>query len=483
VREDGVAGLTLAEIAIAFEEIARIGNQEVKRRLLAETLSRCDGREAVYLIKIILGDMRTGVSAGVIEMAIAEAFDVKLAAVRKARLLVADLDAVAELALAGRLEHAAFRPFVPLGYMLAQPVMTAAEIVEALAGRGAVAEDKYDGIRAQLHVADGEDGAVRVELYSRGSGSVTTSFPDLAGPAGVFAKRTGRRFVLDGEIVPMRVGANGELETLPFSILQKRLGRKVLSAGQLRANPVVFLAFDCLWLDGELLLETAFGERRGKLKELAGLRVKGETPFVIGPSEEVTTSEAMEALFAKARGRRNEGLVVKRLDSFYTPGRRGDAWMKLKSHLPTLDVVVVAAERGHGKRRDVLSDVTFSVRGEGEDLLTIGKAYSGLTDVEIAGLTQRFMEETLEERGRFRTVRPTVVLEVAFDQITKSERHSSGFAMRFPRIVRIRDDKGVGEIDTIGRVREIFSSADNLAVELEGEKRAEDTSGGQMSLF
>ena len=206
---------------------------------------------------------------------------------------------------------------------------------------------------------------------------------------------------------------------------------------------------------------------------------------------EVTTAGALEAAFAAARNRRNEGLVVKRLDSLYTPGRRGDAWMKLKSHLPTLDVVVGGAERGHGKRRNVLSDVTFAVRkgaaDGGEELVTIGKAYSGLTDLEIAALTERFIAETIEEHGRFRVVRPTLVLEVAFDQITRSERHTSGFALRFPRIVRIRDDKTVAEIDTLERVEQVFRSPDNLAVGLEGEKRAESgakgTDADQLSLF
>jgi DNA ligase-1 len=242
-------------------------------------------------------------------------------------------------------------------------------------------------------------------------------------------------------------------------------------------------------VDGELLLARPLEERRRKLLELHERPPEGGTTsnFVVGPGVEVTTVEALEEAFKAARGRRNEGLVVKRLDSAYTPGRRGDAWMKLKSHLPTLDVVVVGAELGHGKRRGVLSDVTFAVRRGEEDgeLVTIGKAYTGLTDAEIAALTKRFVAETVEEHGRYRRVVPSVVLEVAFDQITKSERHQSGYALRFPRIVRIREDKDPRDADTLARVREIYQSADNLAVELAGEQRAEaEPEGGeQLELF
>ena len=485
---EGTAPLTLPEIQAAFIELAATGIQEQKRNTVVRLLQRCTNREAVYLVKIILGDMRTGVSEGIIEAAIAEAFNAKLAAVRAARLLVGDLDAVAELAVDGRLDKAEFRPFVPLGYMLAQPIMTAAEIINTIAGREAIAEDKFDGVRAQLHVApaEGTPNTVRIELFSRGSGTVTASFPDIIDPLRKWAAN-GKRFVLDGEILPARIGKDGTVTVLPFSSLQKRLGRKILTAKTLRENPCAFMAFDCLWLEGELLLQRPLSDRREKLRAL--LDGSKGLPIVMSHGDPVTTAQTLDQLFTAARQRRNEGLVIKRLDSPYTPGRRGDAWLKLKSHLPTLDVVVVAAERGHGKRRNVLSDVTFAVRASTDDetLMTVGKAYTGLTDAEIATLTERFERETIEARGgggRYRVVHPTVVLEVAFDQITKSDRHSSGYAMRFPRIVRIRDDKTAPDIDTLERVRQIYLSPDNLALGHEGE-RAKETGGdtGQLSLF
>jgi DNA ligase 1 len=522
--------LTLCEIQTAFSNIAATGSQDSKRRLLADLLRRCAPADAVYLLKIILGDMRIGVSAGVIESALAQAFNFKLADLRAARQLVGDLDAVAELAFDGDLARAAFRPFVPLGAMLAQPVMTSQEIIDTLAGRPAIAEDKYDGIRAQLHAscamlsgasesslrasepeiplsmpADAPKLPPRAELFSRGSGTVSHSFPDIIHPVERFISATGHTFVLDGEIVPMRISPIGEVSTLPFSSLQRRLGRKNLTPRLLRESPCAFIAFDLLYLDGQLLLSEPLSTRRQKLQSLfdqaksfiteAPLQTKNSErttnnyPFVLGPAQPVTDAPALDALFSAARARRNEGLVIKRLDSFYTPGRRGDAWLKLKSHLPTLDVVVVAAELGHGKRKNVLSDLTFAVRnphddGAPDELAVIGKAYTGLTDTEIAQLTEHFISETLEHQGRLRLVRPTVVLEVAFDQITRSDRHNSGFALRFPRIVRLRPDKSLSDIDTLENVRAIYNSPDNLAVKPEDEKHPHSPpTSDQLSLF
>ena len=440
--DNGRGALTLADIQAAFFALASTGVQEAKRQLLLSLLRRAANREAVYLLKIILGDMRTGVSEGIVEAAIAEAFGAKVAAVRGARLLVGDLDAVAELAFEHALDRAQFLPFTPLGFMLAQPIMTTSEILETLAQRPSIAEDKFDGIRAQLHAAKTADnGTMRVELFFAVRGASHKVFPISSSRASLFAERTGHAFVLDGEIVPLRLSKDGNHVSLPFSTLQKRLGRKQLTAKQLQQYPCAFIAFDCLYLDGELLLERPLTERREKLTTLLNAQLPADKtsqensilPLVVSESHVITTAEALDAAFAAARLRRNEGLVIKRLDSAYTPGRRGDAWLKLKSHLPTLDVVVVAAERGHGKRKNVLSDVTFAVRSDEENtqLLTVGKAYTGLTDIEIAALTERFVTETIEEKGRTRIVHPTVVLEIAFDQLTKSDRHTSGYAMRF----------------------------------------------------
>jgi DNA ligase-1 len=266
----------------------------------------------------------------------------------------------------------------------------------------------------------------------------------------------------------------------PFSALQQRLGRKKVSDRMLRDIPVAFLAFDVLYANAELAMDRPLRERAKILDELlAAKRVihhagteTGSKPrqgkFAFGEQSEIAptsvirapvfrarSADELEELFAAAQARGNEGLMIKDLDSSYTPGKRGKSWLKMKRELATLDVVVTAVEYGHGKRVGVLSDYTFAV-WDGDRLVNIGKAYSGLTDVEIADMTQWFLDHTVEDQGFRRVVEPKIVLEVAFNNMTRSDRHESGYALRFPRIVRLRPDKSAEEADTIERAREIY---------------------------
>jgi DNA ligase-1 len=265
--------------------------------------------------------------------------------------------------------------------------------------------------------------------------------------------------------VPWRDG-----QVLPFAHIQKRLGRKVLTPKMLRDNPVVLVAFDILYRDGQLLMDCPLKVRREALHTLcAGENCGGATPLLLNTRvTEVTTAEQIAEAFAASRARRNEGVMLKDPESLYSPGRRGKWWLKLKTYLPTLDCVVTAAERGHGKRRDWLSDYTFAV-WDGEPsapdarLVNVGKAYSGVTDEEIKQLTELFHSLTLERHGGYHVVTPQVVLEVAFDQIQKSARHASGFALRFPRIKRIRWDKLIRDADRLARVAEIYGLHANTA--------------------
>ncbi|HEV2295929.1 MAG TPA: ATP-dependent DNA ligase [Tepidisphaeraceae bacterium] len=476
--------LTLRELSDGFEGLASTGNLERKRQVLFELFSRCaDPREAAYLAKIIFGDMRTGVQEGLLHYAIAEAFarDGKL--VQRGQLLVGDLGEVAVLARHEQLADAQFKLFHPIQFMLATPQETASDAVETMGGRAFYAEDKLDGIRAQVHKS-----GQRVTIFTRTMDRADESFPDIVE---AIQKLPGQ-FLLDGEIVPYRDG-----RVLPFAHIQKRLGRKVLSAKILKENPAVFIAFDILYRDGELLMDNPLRERRAALESLAPGSVVA-TPAspsaasgTIQPTQasqlhvtaikSVATAEQIENSFCLARDCGNEGLILKDPDSPYSPGRRGQMWLKIKTHLPTLDGVVTAAEYGHGKRRNLLSDYTFAVwdRDPGEagaTLVNVGKAYSGVTDAQIAQLTELFHSISLGQRGHVHPVPPRVVLEIAFDQIQRSQRHASGYALRFPRIKRIRWDKRPEDADRLSRVIEIYESTHNFGKRaLEPEPLSEPT--------
>jgi DNA ligase-1 len=358
-------------------------------------------------------------------------------------MLLGEPGETATLARRRRLEEASLHLGRPIRPMLATPVGDAAEVMRRV-GDEAWIEDKYDGIRAQLHLRGGTAG-----LYSRDLKDVTVSFPEVAAAAGAL----GHDLLVDGELVPFRKG-----EVLDFAALQTRLGRVRPSAELLDSVPVVLVAFDLLHLDGTDLLEEPLRARRTALEGLA-LPDRTEGRLLYARLDRAGSVEEVEAHFDAARERHNEGLMVKDPDSVYQPGRRGLGWLKLKKALATLDCVVVGVEWGHGKRRGVLSDYTFAVRGaDGESLAVIGKAYTGLTDAEIAAFTEHFQRTTIRDHGRFRTVIPEVVVEIAFDRIMRSGRHGSGFALRFPRIVRVRDDKTPADIDTLAAVEVLFEA-------------------------
>jgi DNA ligase-1 len=515
-RDDGHADpLTLHAIAQAFDDLAAAGSWETRREVLFALFTRCaTGREAAYLAKVIFGDLRTGVQEGVLHAAIAEAFARDGEAVRRCHLLVGDLGEVAVLARHDACATATFRLFHPIQFMLAAPQESAEAAAATMDGRAFFAEDKLDGVRAQVHKSGD-----RVAIYTRTMDRTDASFPDVAD-----AIRTlPGDLLLDGEIVPYEHG-----QVLPFAHIQKRLGRKVLTAKILRDNPAVFIAFDVLYRDGVLLMDLPLRERRQVLEHLAGVpaanvevrtpppgtpaqgggkgaargmggppmssikeKNMGEPPMPRSPHvvesgaidsvessltprllltrhATVVTAADIDAAFARARDARNEGLVLKDPDSPYSPGRRGQMWLKIKTHLPTLDCVVTAAEYGHGKRRNSLSDYTFAIwdrdpADPAARLVNVGKAYSGVTDQEIRQLTELFLKLAIAQRGRVYEVEPKVVLEIACDQIQQSNRHASGFALRFPRIVRIRWDKHPNEADRLDRVRELFQSFSNTA--------------------
>ncbi len=438
----------LEAVAGAFTEIERASGPAAKGAIFADLIRRSAPATALGIVKVLSGDLRIGLREGLVEAAIARAFDAPLAAVKRAGMLSGDLGRTAVMARDGALESASLTLFNPLKFMLASPAEDAAEIVRRL-GPVVWVEDKYDGIRAQLH----KRGEI-VCLFSRDLHDISSGYPEVI-EAGRTMPWDG---ILDGELLGLKNGV-----VLPFVSLQARLGRKTPSAAILAEVPVVYVAFDALAIDpvgGRTvvpLLDEPLDERRRRLEAL-DLTAAAGGRFVLSHLTTADSTEALELAFTGARARRNEGLMVKDPASLYSPGRRGYGWLKMKKALATLDCVVVGVEVGHGKRHGVLSDYTFAVRDAANDrLVTIGKAYSGLTDAEIAEMTAWFTAHTLSIHGRYRVVEPSVVVEIAFDVIMRSKRHKSGFALRFPRIARLRPDKSAAEGDTLETVERLFS--------------------------
>ena len=443
---------SLPASAAFFDAIQRARGPLAKTELLQTQLAILSAREASYLVRILTGDLRIGLKSGLVEEAIAAAFDAEVERVRESHMLTGDLGETALRAKNGTLTETTLRLFHPIQPMLASPEPSAEAIWARLStlhsqlSTAPWAEDKYDGIRAQLHVGDG-----RVEIFTRDLRHATGQFADLARAARAFT----RSAILDGEIL-----AHDRGRKLTFFDLQKRLGRKTEDDLFLGASdiPVIFRAFDLLALDGTSLLKEPLLQRRALLETLTlppSLEIAATYP--------VASAGEIDAAFNAARDRGNEGLMIKDAASLYTPGRRGHAWLKLKKEFATLDVIVTAAEGGHGRRSHVLSDYTFAVRDETSGaLLTIGKAYSGLTDVEIEELTEHFNRTTVARRGRVREVLPEIVLEVAFDSIQRSDRHASGLAMRFPRIKAIRRDKSAAQIDTLRHAQSLVAKSSDI---------------------
>ena len=409
---------TIEEVAAAFEAIEAASGPARKGALFADLLRRCDPTTARAVVKVLSGDLRIGLREGLVEAAIARAFDRPLDAVKRAGMLTGDIGLTAVAARDGTLAEARMALFHPLKFMLASPAEDAAEIIRRL-GPVVWVEDKYDGIRAQLHKL-GPD----VRIYSRDLHDISSGYPEIVDAARILAWDG----ILDGEILGYLDGT-----VLPFVALQARLGRKAPSPSIRAAVPVIYVAFDVIGLgpgDGAPvapLLDSPLDDRRSRLDALDLPLAAAGGPFATSHLVTAESADALEAAFTAARARRNEGLMVKDPASPYTPGRRGYGWLKMKKALATIDCVVVGVELGHGKRHGVLSDYTFAVRDEANDrLVTIGKAYSGLTDAEIAEMTAWFEAHTISVHGRYRVVEPTIVVEVAFDVILRSARHRSG---------------------------------------------------------
>ena len=435
----GSTNSSLAEIAHLLHSIRSAKGPFAKTALLKNFFNSVPPVASKFLVKILSGDLRIGLKEGLMEEAIAAAFQADPASVRDANMLEGDLGRVADLARQGRLQESTLHVFQPVKCMLAIPEPDASAIVARMGTETLWVEPKFDGIRAQIHT----DGTT-TRIFSRDLKCLSATFPEITAATA----RLGREAVLDAEILAWSEG-----RPLPFFELQKRLGRAEPDLFLGSEIPVVCVVFDLLSLDGTTLLRETLRSRRAHLAALnftEPLR-RAELFQALGPAE-------LDDLFKATRKHGHEGLMIKDPESPYMPGRRGGSWVKLKKRLATLDVVVTAVEYGHGKRRGVLSDYTFALRDESTGrLVTLGKAYTGLTDAEIAELTDEFLGLTVSKSGNRHEVEPRVVLEIAFDTIRTSPRHNSGLSLRFPRIARLRRDKSEADIDTLATARRLLA--------------------------
>ena len=465
--------LTLNDIYLQFKKIANLSgpnSNNEKKNILKGLLIRCTPIESKYLIKIITNEMRIGSYEGLVEIAIAKAFDKSVESVREALLISGDISNVALLSKSDKLQSVTLKPFVPMNFMLADVMFTGDEIVEYF-NKSLYCEFKYDGIRLQLH-RFGDD----CKLFSRNLSDISFAFPEIVESAIKIRKKGSKNesknaipvdFVLDGELIGYK-----DNKPLPFQELQKRLRKKVMSREILREIPVQYIVYDVMFYDRKSVIRDSLATRK---KLLSRLLLKDEN-IIIATSTVVAAGEEIDLNFKKSKSEGYEGLVIKDPESNYHPGKRGRYWIKLKEELDTIDAVVVMAEYGHGKRAGTLSDYTLAINDfkhktpadknnileskikedKSNMLRTIGKAYSGLSNDEINFMTNKLKTLVVKDEGSRLIVKPEIVLEVSFDTIQKSDRHDSGYALRFPRIKNIRFDKGINDIDNLEKVENIY---------------------------
>jgi len=436
--------LTLLEVRRVFEAIAESsgeGSRERKERLIESLLGRASPVEVKYLVKIMIGEMRTGLQEGLMEIAVSKAFSVPLEKVQIASMFTGDIAEVAAICRKEGLDgilKTGFRLFRPVKPMLAQMAESVEEALKEHDGKTAF-EYKLDGARIQIHKF-GRD----VRIFSRRLTDVTESLPEVVEVIRREVKH--REVIMEGEVIAL--GKDGN--PLPFQHLMRRF-RRVYGVERIAESiPVELCLFDLIYVDGESLIDVPYVERRRRLKEAAG---------GISLTKQIITDDPAEAerFLEEAVDKGHEGLMAKRLNSPYTPGVRGKHWLKIKKTLEPLDLVIIAAEYGTGRRHRWLSDYHLAARDEETgEFLMLGKTFKGLTDREMEEMTRRLKQIAVEERGHIVIVKPQIVVEVAYNEIQESPRYRSGMALRFARITRIRDDKGPEEADTIQKVRRIY---------------------------
>lgn len=437
--------LTILEVYKGYQNISEIkgsGSKKKKENILLSLLSRANPLETKYIIKNLIGEMRHGASSGLMEEAIAKATEAPLEMVKRAHMLIGDLGETAEKAFQEgpqTLKDVKPIPFHPIRPMLAQSVENVGEAIKEHEGETSF-EYKLDGARLQIHIREGE-----VRIFSRRLTEVTTSLPDIVQQ--VSNNIRCKEAIIEGEVIAVTKDAR----PLPFQNLMRRFRRIKRIEEMVSEIPVKLYLFEIIYLDDKLLIDQPYSERRRMLSEISG-----EIELV--PQLLTGDLKRAQEFFDEAKKKGHEGLMVKKVESKYTPGRRGKKWLKIKE-TEALDLVVVGADWGYGRRVNWLSDYYLAARNEESgELQIIGKTFKGLTDEEFEDITKKL--ETLKtfENGRTVKVKPEIVVETVFDEIQKSPKYDSGYALRFARIKRIRDDKEVEDIDTIEKVRQLYEN-------------------------
>lgn len=432
--------LTLDNLYGSLQDLAGMegeGSQDRKIRTLADLFIRCDSRSAKYLARLVLGEMRVGVGEGSVRDAIVEAFEVDPELVERGIMVTNDVGEVAEVARRegddglAELEMVVGRPVQP---MLAQ-AGSIESVFDDVGADGVVAvEWKYDGARLQIHQRDGE-----IELYSRRLENLTSSLPDVVEV--LEDALADGELILDAEVVAMSDG-----ETLAFQEILRRLRRKYRVEEMQEEVELDIRVFDALYRDG-VLIGQPLRERYEVLEEVAG--------YVCADHWFAESTEEVQGIEADALEAGHEGLMVKNPGSTYSPGRRGKNWLKIKPEPETIDAVVTGGEWGEGRRANLIGSYLLSVRSDG-DLETIGRVATGLTDEQLEELTERFRPLIEAEEGKEIVFQPGVVFEVGYEEIQESPSYTSGYALRFPRFLGVRDDKDVEDADSLERVRRLY---------------------------
>ncbi|MFI6466333.1 ATP-dependent DNA ligase [Streptomyces sp. NPDC050538] len=417
----------------ALGKVSGAGSQAKRARLVGELMGAATADEQRFLFGLITGEVRQGALDAVAVEGLAQATDVPATDVRRAVMLAGSLQTVAEALLADgpasldRFRLTVGRPVLP---MLAHSASSVAEAVEKL-GECAV-EEKLDGIRVQVH----RDGEV-VRLYTRTLDDITDRLPELTAAA---LELRGERFILDGEVISF----DEDGRPRSFQETAGRVGSRVDVATAAETVPVSPVFFDALSVDGRDLLDLPFAERHAELAQLVPEPMRVRRTLVSGPED----VPAAEAFLAETLKRGHEGVVVKGLDAPYNAGRRGASWLKVKP-VHTLDLVVLAAEWGHGRRTGKLSNLHLGARSSDGSFAMLGKTFKGMTDALLTWQTERLQDLAVESDGHVVTVRPELVVEIAYDGLQKSTRYPAGVTLRFARVVRYREDKRAEEADSV----------------------------------